>query len=420
MSEWPAAAGTIGNMLSGMGAGMTGKGELWQRNQLVAEDQRQQRQRQNMMDRRYSDQQDQLAAQKEAEFNKERSKTLFYDVSAMRQLANQGKWNEVAKISASRMEAAKSIPGVDFTESQIMMDLAGLAANGNQEARTRLGSMLDTAHTVGVEHGILDQDSGGGTKNQFDDQGLFKDSTGQMFNITMRRDPSGDKPIVPVLTAINGDPDLQPDGPLMKVEQYGLTASQDTDKKGRDEAEKEAAKLSVQLKLSPTVQAAVTDAVGRVNQSFAITEEKRTNAQVFTMYESAMDGLAASLADTATGPVAGWIPAMTANAQIAEGSLALMAPVLKGIFRQAGEGTFTKDDQEILMDMLPDRKDKPAARIAKMTMVDSIVRAKLGAPPRATSYSGTEVVTPQGGSSQGWSKEDEARLQQLEAEEASR
>jgi hypothetical protein len=55
-----------------------------------------------------------------------------------------------------------------------------------------------------------------------------------------------------------------------------------------------------------------------------------------------------------------------------------MAPVLKQIFRVAGEGTFTDKDQALLLEMVPTRKDSPEARAIKTQNIDNIIRAKLG------------------------------------------
>jgi hypothetical protein len=69
-----------------------------------------------------------------------------------------------------------------------------------------------------------------------------------------------------------------------------------------------------------------------------------------------------------------------------------MAPVLKQLFRSSGEGTFTDKDQDLLMEMLPTRKDKPEARAAKLANIDAIVRAKLG-----MSSSQEQTAAPQPG-----------------------
>lgn len=99
----------------------------------------------------------------------------------------------------------------------------------------------------------------------------------------------------------------------------------------------------------------------------------------FALYETARDGLISGLSGSTTGPFAGRIPAVTAKQQIAEGGVAAMAPVLKQLFRVSGEGVFTDRDQELLLNMVPTRKDHPEARKTKIENIDRIVRAKLGA-----------------------------------------
>lgn len=106
----------------------------------------------------------------------------------------------------------------------------------------------------------------------------------------------------------------------------------------------------------------------------------KQNQRAYDVYSTGVKGLLKGLAGANTGPIAGRMPALTANQQIAEGSVAAMAPVLKQLFRGAGEGTFTDKDQELLMEMLPTRKDEPEARAAKIANIDAIVRAKLGMP----------------------------------------
>lgn len=111
------------------------------------------------------------------------------------------------------------------------------------------------------------------------------------------------------------------------------------------------------------------------------TERDRANQATYGIYESGMRGLYGGLSGATTGPVVGRLPAVTASQQVAEGGVAAMAPVLKQMFRAAGEGTFTDKDQTLLLAMLPTRTDLPAARDAKIANVDNIVRAKLGMPP---------------------------------------
>ena len=147
---------------------------------------------------------------------------------------------------------------------------------------------------------------------------------------------------------------------------------------GEKAAAKETAKLSAQLKLEPGVKSAVTTAVAQAKATVEALGEKKDNQVALQVYETAMSGLTEALGGTITGPVAGWLPALTANQQIADGAVAAMAPVLKQLFRASGEGQFTDKDQELLLAMVATRKDSPEARVAKLGNIDAIVRAKLG------------------------------------------
>jgi len=143
------------------------------------------------------------------------------------------------------------------------------------------------------------------------------------------------------------------------------------------ENKKELAKLTAQLKLKPEIESAVKDSVARATAIADQAKEGRSNDVAWNTYQAAMATLSSSMGGTSTGPFIGIIPAITANQQIADGAVAAMAPILKQIFRSAGEGTFTDKDQELLLDMVPTRKDRPEARTAKVANIDAILRAKL-------------------------------------------
>lgn len=127
------------------------------------------------------------------------------------------------------------------------------------------------------------------------------------------------------------------------------------------------------------------------NSQQAVQERQRT----VNVYETARNGLLTGLQNSTTGPIAGRMPAFTNEQQIAEGGVAAMAPVLKQLFRSAGEGTFTDKDQEILMKMLPTRADSKEAAAAKVANIDKIVEAKLGIPIKPFAASeGTTATAP--------------------------
>lgn len=149
---------------------------------------------------------------------------------------------------------------------------------------------------------------------------------------------------------------------------------------GAEATAKEAGKLEAQKELRPEVEAAVAQAVEQAKDIAERTDKAQSNETALNVYDQAMSGLVGSLSGTQTGPGMGWI-SLTANQQIADGAVAAMAPVLKQLFRSAGEGNFTDRDQQMLLDMVPTRKDHPEAIRAKIENIDAIVRAKLGGTP---------------------------------------
>lgn len=119
-----------------------------------------------------------------------------------------------------------------------------------------------------------------------------------------------------------------------------------------------------------------------------------------------MSGLTDALGNTGAGYFAGRVPAVGADAQIAEGAIAAVAPVLKQLFRTSGEGVFTDKDQQLLMEMVPKRTDETEAQKSKIANIDAIVRAKLGqgaqaqqsqAAPQVSPMEGKTAVNPQTG-----------------------
>lgn len=147
----------------------------------------------------------------------------------------------------------------------------------------------------------------------------------------------------------------------------------------------EAARQAAQLNALPTrlgleTQAAIDQAGGTALATDAVDQQgaQRQRAAALAQYEAARTGVMEGLAGTDTGPIAGRLPALTKGQQIAEGGIAALAPILKQVFRAAGEGVFTDRDQALLLDMAPKRTDHPEAAEAKIRNIDAIIKAKLG------------------------------------------
>ena len=176
------------------------------------------------------------------------------------------------------------------------------------------------------------------------------------------------------------------DGEL--VNSLGLTASQVP---GQKKAEREAT-LGADLSVQPEITRQVETVKAGVSSQTKLEETQRKNSEALNLYETGIKGLKSGLDQSKTGPVAGRLPAVTTGSQIAEGNISAMAPILKSIFRASGEGVFTDKDQQLLLEMLPTRKDTKEAREAKINNVDAIVRAKLGgASASRETLSGAEL-----------------------------
>jgi len=141
---------------------------------------------------------------------------------------------------------------------------------------------------------------------------------------------------------------------------------------------KEEARLNAQLKLEPEIATAVDTAKRAVKDAADQAAKERTNQGALNVYEVGIRNLAGALGRTTTGPIASVFTSLTDSARTAEGARAIMLPILKQMFRTAGEGTFTDKDQELLEAMLPTRQDRTASIKSKLTMLDAAVRAKLG------------------------------------------
>lgn len=261
-----------------------------------------------------------------------------------------------------------------------------LALLSQPDGLARLGQISQQAVQLGQQVGALQAPSGGaGTEERFFDH-LTESLTPE------QREEAG-------LIRLGLAPRATGSAALT-IAEGGLTdivGESEAAIAGRKAATTETARLAAQLKLEPKVRAQVTEAVAMAKEQADINIDQRSAQKALSVYETAMSGLSEALSDTATGPFAGYLPAITANQQIADGAIAALAPVLKQMFRSAGEGNFTDSDQKILMAMVPTRKDSPEARVAKMANIDAIVRAKLsdnGAPQQA-SPQGQAQAAPQ-------------------------
>ena len=105
------------------------------------------------------------------------------------------------------------------------------------------------------------------------------------------------------------------------------------------------------------------------------------NAPLRDQFEFGFSALEQALGGTGqTGKILGNIPGLTTGAQIADNAKALLLPIMKSVFRGAGEGVFTDKDQETLEAMLPTRSMTPEAASQALDSVKMLVSLKLQNP----------------------------------------
>ena len=115
-------------------------------------------------------------------------------------------------------------------------------------------------------------------------------------------------------------------------------------------------------------------------------EEEATakkNEMLRGVWNTSLGYLEKKLMGTTTGFFAGLIPAITENQQLADQSVSMMLPLLKDMYRQAGEGVFTDKDQEILNNMIPTRSMSAGAIAEALQQIDKMVQMKLRDPTKS-------------------------------------
>lgn len=287
-------------------------------------------------------------------------------------LANRG---ALVDLQAGRVDNARAI-----IESS-----AGLVP---QEEVSRLVTMLDRGDTQGVmaelahldkravATGIIEPIAGSeANKAQFAGNESYVDEAGNYFIATRVADPMTGETRAALSPVGHSEPQK---GRVRPVNNLGLTAQQIPGQKANEAAAVASATAAVELKTMPELRAAVRGAEEAAAAAVKANEQQKTDQGAYTVWETGMGSLIGAFDETLTGPVVGWLPAVTTNQQIAVGAVAAIAPVLKQLFRASGEGVFTDRDQQLLLDMAPTRKDTPEAAAWKIQNIDRIIRAKLG------------------------------------------
>ena len=310
-----------------------------------------------------------------------RKKAIYQDARTGAGFLEKGNYNEFLDLAQNRIEHIERLGG-DPSGTQGVLNMFN---NGDIDGAI---NHLKRTEQIGIEEGFLKDISA--NKNQTTEQ---RDFTSMTEGLTAKE----------VALAKKIKLGLAP----RAVGSSAQTMSQDeqlTDDVARSQAAIEAAKttgkLQAEYKLKPATAKAVALATAEASLIGEKNKETRSNANALNVYDVAFKSLGGALGKTYTGPIAGLMPALTSEAQSADGAVSMILPTLKSVFRGAGEGTFTDSDQKLLTDMAPTRRDTPATIKFKMNAIDAIVRAKLGGgssqpaqPAQATSSAGVKAVS---------------------------
>jgi hypothetical protein len=161
---------------------------------------------------------------------------------------------------------------------------------------------------------------------------------------------------------------------------------------GRKTGAAELARLSAQERLKPGVESLVTSAKERAKAAAKDESVARSNQKALNVYESAVSGLLEDFETASTGPIAGLIPAIGEDERVLEASINIMRPVIKGVVREAGEGTFSDQDQELIDQLIPSRNDTDEVARRKIKRLDAFIRSKLSGSDSGSAVSESGVV----------------------------
>lgn len=192
---------------------------------------------------------------------------------------------------------------------------------------------------------------------------------GQQFVGVTRFDPTGGT-VEPVMQAL-------PEGFQITGGQFKLTPEQERQR----QLELQQGQQDIRLTTEPQIAMAVRQSQIAADIAADQFKQGRSNEKALAIWDASVRNLAGALGGTVTGPIAGLMPAFTANQQVADAAIRAMLPALKAIFRESGEGTFTEGDQIALERMLPGRGTDPTAVGPILENINDIVQIKLSGSP---------------------------------------
>jgi hypothetical protein len=333
------------------------------------------------------------AATRETEIDMQRLKSTVLGAERLRTFVEAGDLPGALADLQSR-KATLDARGTDSTDTDRAIAAVTEALNTGDLTKVKAG--LDQAREVGTRYGVLKSDS-----QLTNDQGKPSALVEQYALYAAQARQAGQKPL----------PFVDPEGKgkdfitQFSQSQVGAQYGAPVDHPGIGVVQPSRLDPSKNVTLAPETAVATAeagraagDATARAEVAATAEQKKElvANQRTLEVWNVAKQGLVNALSGTSTGPLEGRIPAVTAGQQIAEGAVASVSPVLKQLFRSAGEGVFTDRDQQLLLDMVPTRTDHPETAAAKIGMIDAIIQAKLAASVPGNQAAPTDQPVAQG------------------------
>lgn len=374
MGDWAAA-------LQGLGAGMQGQGAQWAAAQ-------------EMQKRTQIDQE------------KLRREAFIQEGLMAESMLRNGRPDQALELFRSRVEAGSKLPPMQ-------------SLGGNFDASSHVLQMLEKGDAAGAlaelsagnqilrDAGIIQNQN---AAYQFGASSMGKDEAGNLFQISQSRNPNTGK-VETVMSPVGHSSPQQ--GQISIVGTMGMTAPESIQYSGAETAAQQAARLgyagpiagaqagakaAVEQATAPATAAAVATATGAAERSNASAARTVKATQLYQPFATQLQGVRDAFAGTGTGPLVGQFKGLTASSQKAQAAAKILEPLLKGVVRDAGEGTFTEGDRAQIQDMMPKETDYPDVVVFKTEWLDKFVRGKLGVPE--SGGQGGTPATPQGPATQ--------------------
>ena len=358
--------GNISESLGGFSDSMSGLSEKFIRAGAIAEGKGatydNQRQANRLRERnsgfevedRQRKQDDQLAEQREEASLKDMS-----TISMM--LENEGNEGRVLELLRGRAEAGESLGGSDMRHTKRLLDMAETGDFDN------IKSIVDGEVEQAYRFGLMKRP--GGDKNAAIDRlkflmkGLPEDKAQQILSIAAG---------------------LSPRAGSSAAERMGQDQSlsgQVAQSQGQITGARERAKLQQQSAYQPRIAGDVATQSAQAKQDVQVAgderERTRGNKEKLRNISSQINAMGAAFQNAWTNPVAGVLPAITEDQQIAQASVDQMLPAIKSMFRTPGEGALSDKEQAAFAGIMPSRFDYPSVVKLKLGLLNRLINVKL-------------------------------------------